>query len=33
MEMGIDSFAIKTQTNEGGGIADNALAMNELIER
>ena len=33
MEIGIDSFAKKTQTNEGGGIEDNARAMNELIER
>jgi len=33
MEIGIDSFAKKTQTNEGGGIGDNAQAMNELIER
>ena len=33
MEIGIDSFAKKTQTNEGGGISDNARAMNELIER
>ena len=33
MEIGIDSFAKKTQTNEGGTIADNALAMKELIER
>ena len=33
MEIGIDSFAKKTQTNEGGGIGDNARAMNELIER
>ncbi|MDA9655662.1 LLM class flavin-dependent oxidoreductase [Candidatus Actinomarina] len=33
MEIGIDSFAKKTQTNEAGGIGDNARAMNELIER
>ena len=33
MEIGIDSFAKKTQTNEGGTIADNALAMRELIDR
>jgi len=33
MEIGIDSFAKKTQTNEGGSIADNALAMKELIDR
>jgi alkanesulfonate monooxygenase SsuD/methylene tetrahydromethanopterin reductase-like flavin-dependent oxidoreductase (luciferase family) len=33
MEIGIDSFAKKTQTNEGEGIGDNARAMNELIER
>ena len=33
MEIGIDSFAKKTQTNEGGTIADNALAMKELIDR
>jgi probable LLM family oxidoreductase len=33
MEIGIDSFAKKTQTNEGGGLSDNARAMNELIER
>jgi probable LLM family oxidoreductase len=33
MEIGIDSFAKKTQTNEGGTIADNAKAMKELIDR
>ena len=33
MEIGIDSFAKKTQTNEGGTISDNALAMKELIDR
>jgi len=33
MEIGIDSFAKKTQTNEGGTIADNALAMKQLIDR
>ena len=33
MEIGIDSFAKKTQTNDGGTIADNALAMKELIDR
>jgi probable LLM family oxidoreductase len=33
VEIGIDSFAKKTQTNEGGTIADNALAMKELIDR
>jgi probable LLM family oxidoreductase len=33
MEIGIDSFAKKTQTNEGGTIADNAVAMKELIDR
>ena len=33
MEIGIDSFAKKTQTNESGTIADNALAMKELIDR
>ena len=33
MEIGIDSFAKKTQTTEGGTIADNALAMKELIDR
>ena len=33
MEIGIDSFAKKTQTNEGGTTADNALAMKELIDR
>jgi len=33
MEIGIDSFAKKTQTNEGGTIADNVKAMHELIER
>ena len=33
MEIGIDSFAKKTQTNEGGTIADNVTAMHELIER
>jgi probable LLM family oxidoreductase len=33
MEIGIDSFAKKTKTNEGGTIADNVTAMHELIER
>ena len=33
MEIGIDSFAIKTQTNEGGTVQDDARAMSELIER
>jgi len=33
MEIGIDSFAKKTQTNEGGTVADNVTAMHELIER
>ena len=33
MEIGINSFAKKTQTNEGGTIAENALAMKELIDR
>ena len=33
MQIGIDSFAKKTQTNEGGTIADNVTAMHELIER
>lgn len=33
MEIGIDSFAKKTQTNEGGTVKDDALAMSELIER
>jgi len=33
MEIGIDSFAKKTQTNEGGTVQDNARAMSELIER
>ena len=33
MEIGIDSFAKKTQTNEGGNVADDAQAMSELIER
>lgn len=33
MEIGIDSFAKKTQTNEGGTVADDAKAMSELIER
>jgi len=33
LEIGIDSFAKKTQTNEGGTIADNVTAMHELIER
>ena len=33
MEIGIDSFAKKTQTNEGGTITDNVTAMQELIER
>ena len=33
MEIGIDSFAKKTQTNEGGNVVDDAQAMSELIER
>ena len=33
MEIGIDSFAKKTQTNEGGTVHDDARAMSELIER
>ena len=33
MEIGIDSFAKKTQTNEGGNVLDDAHAMSELIER
>jgi len=33
MEIGIDSFAKKTQTNEGGTVQDDARAMAELIER
>ena len=33
MEIGIDSFAKKTQTNEGGTVEDDARAMSELIER
>ena len=33
MEIGIDSFAKKTQTNEGGTVQDDARAMSELIER
>ena len=33
MEIGIDSFAKKTQTNEGGTVRDDAKAMSELIER
>ena len=33
MEIGIDSFAKKTQTNEGGTVEDDAKAMSELIER
>jgi len=33
MEIGIDSFAKKTQTNKGGNIDDNARSMNELIDR
>ena len=33
MEIGIDSFAKKTQTNEGGNVVDDAHAMSELIER
>ena len=33
MEIGIDSFAKKTQTNEGGTVDDDAKAMSELIER
>ena len=33
MEIGIDSFAKKTQTNDGGTVQDDALAMSELIER
>jgi len=33
MEIGIDSFAKKTQTNEGGTVQDDARAMSELIDR
>ena len=33
MEIGIDSFAKKTQTNEGGTVKEDARAMSELIER
>tara|TARA_B100001115_G_scaffold184309_1_gene186220 strand:+ start:1607 stop:2638 length:1032 start_codon:yes stop_codon:yes gene_type:complete len=33
MEIGVDSFAKKTQTNEGGTVQDDARAMAELIER
>jgi len=33
MEIAIDSFAKKTQTNEGGTVQDDARAMSELIER
>lgn len=33
MEIGIDSFAKKTQTNEGGTVEDDAKAISELIER
>jgi alkanesulfonate monooxygenase SsuD/methylene tetrahydromethanopterin reductase-like flavin-dependent oxidoreductase (luciferase family) len=33
MEIGIDSFAKKTLTNEGGTVDDDAKAMSELIER
>jgi probable LLM family oxidoreductase len=33
MEIGIDSFAKKTQTNQGGTVQDDARAMSELIER
>ena len=33
MEIGIDSFAKRTQTNEGGTAEDDAKAMSELIER
>ena len=33
MEIGIDSFAKKTQTNDGGTVDDDAKAMSELIER
>ena len=33
MEIGVDSFAKKTQTNEGGTVQDDARAMSELIER
>ena len=33
MEIGIDSFAKKTQTNEGGTVQEDARAMSELIER
>ncbi len=33
MEIGIDSFAKKTKTNEGGNVQDDARAMSELIER
>jgi probable LLM family oxidoreductase len=33
MQIGIDSFAKKTQTNEGGTVDDDAKAMSELIER
>ena len=33
MEIGIDSFAKKTQTNDGGTVQDDARAMSELIDR
>ena len=33
MEIGIDSFAKKTLTNQGGTVDDDAKAMSELIER
>ena len=33
MEIGIDSFAKKTHTNDGGTKQDNARAMGELIGR
>ena len=33
MEIGIDSFAKKTKTNDGGTVKDDARAMSELLER
>ena len=31
MEIGIDSFAKKTQTNDGGTVDDDAKAMSESV--
>ena len=33
MEIGIDSFAKKTQTNEGGTVQDDARAMSSFSDK